>query len=744
MSGMMMVSRAGTPHAADSVLQQSRASVAFAPSPVMEADTSEEAASVTMPAAVSPLKRAQLEAVVDLQLVLPDGPAAATPAADAHPTSSSLAGGDPEASPLHSSAALSPPTATAAARPDPPSRPVMRGLLADVIDEMTVLPRQQVAEVVKGIEITPGLMVNRPTNGLDEDAFGRRTGRAPPPFGAALPGQPPPYEEEGDADRPSRREGEKAEPQPTQAERELAAQATRVEEAQARLAEGLQRLDSFQAQAQATATRLEGLTKEAQERRGQSESVVQQALQEHAELVRQQLAAAAQHAASLQTGVATLQNQLADLALRDSRREAAGAAAATAAAAPAPEDPPGMAALLEGVRRLESQMDRQVSELQRQQLALSEERVATRVAELTGTRRAERADSEPSGDRPAQPAVQVIPIAPIIMAAPPPPPPPRPASPPRTAPVLAAVAAPPLPTAQRVVRRRAETGIQTSARADERKTEKEHKAHEEKVARFTDYLLHGVPGGRRHPEGFSTPPFRAPQPPQAAELLLAMLRPPGSTAGDSSAASGTQASLEASRSSGELPSSASSTMQESHRAAGRSYFTPRTFSEGELVGIAEASPGELSGRSSPGEVYSHVVRPGLPLQTASSLGSSEEPGEVLWMVPDSPGELASSEFGVRAPAAAAPPPIPVGSEGEAASTSEVEALAALNSMLSEGEAASTGEDTSAWLGSGLRRGSQASMLLAGSDGEGGASEVAIRSMGEASASRSSGEASASA
>ncbi|CAE7610599.1 unnamed protein product, partial [Symbiodinium sp. CCMP2456] len=92
--------------------------------------------------------------------------------------------------------------------PSPPVRPVIRGLISDVIDEMRAPPSyQDPAEVSGGVELSPllaslpprrqsaaqGQGLFRPSGPapLDEDALGRRIGRKPPPYEVA---PPPPYD----------------------------------------------------------------------------------------------------------------------------------------------------------------------------------------------------------------------------------------------------------------------------------------------------------------------------------------------------------------------------------------------------------------------------------------------------------------------------------------------------------------------------------------------------------------------
>eukprot|EP00439_Symbiodinium_sp_Y106_P052746 s256_g7.t1 len=92
--------------------------------------------------------------------------------------------------------------------PSPPVRPVIRGLISDVIDEMRAPPSyQDPAEVSGGVELSPLLaslpprrQSAAPVQGLfrpsgpaplDEDVFGRRIGQKPPPYEVA---PPPPYD----------------------------------------------------------------------------------------------------------------------------------------------------------------------------------------------------------------------------------------------------------------------------------------------------------------------------------------------------------------------------------------------------------------------------------------------------------------------------------------------------------------------------------------------------------------------
>ncbi|CAK0843271.1 unnamed protein product, partial [Prorocentrum cordatum] len=656
LSGALLASRTGTPRAAtwESLAQ---GSAALAPSPAghrtartVEAEVSpcSAAAPVQIEAEAVEPQRALLEAVVDLQLVVPGSLPAPAPAA-----------------PVAVGPLTGPCLASESALRAPPSRPMLRGLIADVIDEMTAFSCRPPAEVVGGVEITPGISTGGPTrrperrSSLDEDASGRPVVRPPPPYDADIPGLPPPYDDERLAahrstpiatsqwvlsqpslvqQKVSTREAQLQTSQLEMSTREAQLQTSQLEMSTREAQLQTSQLEVSTREAQLQTSQLEVPLTEAQVQTSQldassthaltgrvgsatgdqgegseKERPVEAALRQHAEAVHQQLAAAAQHTASLQTSVATLQAQLADLALRGSRAEAAAVA----------EGPPPAAAMLEGVRRLELQMvqmmERQGSEL-RQLLVQSGERAAAATA-------AAAAAAPAAGG--SAPTVHVLPI--LHVQAPPQPPPAPPDPPAQMAPAV-----PTLPAAQYEVRRSLAAGTQTSIIEESVWPEGSARPDsllDAKVSRFTEYLLHGAPGRPHRTDGsFETPVSGMPQPGTTADMLLRMLRPVATSAARSTPSlPHAFTSTEASASLGEVSGSSWEATSGEVPSEGS---VSQSASLGQAASLAASSLGEIAGAaSSLGEVAGAASSLGEVAGAASSLdevpGAASSLGEVL-------------------------------------------------------------------------------------------------------------------
>lgn len=313
------------------------------------------------------LAKAQLIDVIDLQLVLPQ-PSRRQPKrkASAPPPAQEPVAPPTEPKPTEPVAAAEPPVSGVEepvplpARA-PPLRPVIRGLIADVITEM--LPSEP-AEVEGGVELhLRGLRPPPPPRHqraapLDEDTMGQRLGVLPPSYEE---GPPPPYE----------------------APQEVAKvdQLAWVKDAQKRLQEATDRQAHALAEVQAQAEALRAA-------RGQIES---QADAQRAELLR---------------AMEEIQRRLAE-ALAQQGQMAEELKRTGQGAPPPPGTSPDI--LVESLRQMQARLDQQALESSRALTAQTEERVVhfAMLAELQQQL------------RPRQPVLQVVP-----MPAPPPPPPP--------------------------------------------------------------------------------------------------------------------------------------------------------------------------------------------------------------------------------------------------------------------------------------------------------------------------------
>lgn len=411
--------------------------------------------------ATPPPPKARLTSVMDLQLVLPE--AAGMGVSIDEDLQPAYKAQSIVQTPVAASASLAhsetPPKSTQHA---PFVRPVLRGLIADVINEEMRAPELKPADVSCGIEVTPPFAAwrhRRPKAApIDEDIFGNRIGKPPPPYEDA---PPPPYQVAQDTG-------------PKKKDNLLEAQIQALSQVQAQAQAQVQSLAVAQAQVQAHRDEALQLAREVQQHAGDA----QRRLAETAE----------QQAASLQRGAVELQQQLADMVRQELRRDSAGTEqqlavamqqsaasvqAALLAATPRAETIPmtDMQNMLDGLRRLESRFEQQWTQAMRAQNA-------ERSAHMEALRSLQR----------PPPSVQAI--VPL---------PPQQPQPPQvvTADVAAQVSLeeeiPPVEVAD--VEAQASLGPSQE--------------HEARVARFTEYLLHGPQGQREPPRGGLAPPLTA-------------------------------------------------------------------------------------------------------------------------------------------------------------------------------------------------------------------------------------------
>lgn len=298
--------------------------------------------------------------------------------------------------------------------------------------------------------------------------------------------------------------------------------------------------------------------------------------------------------------------------------------------------------VLENLRRLEMQMDRQTIESARNLVAQNEERTAhlAALAELQRPLPPQPQQIFLAVPRP-RPAPNPPPCA--APALPPPPPPstlagepPAMVPVPAAAPAVASVSPPPsLPLAPSAPVSKAEAQVQTAVTKP---------AQHDRAARFAEYLLHGPPGEVRRAEGLTSPRFSWPplqlQRPKVHQMApkCPIFSSSGSTTQElSSSSSGIGSGL----SPGELRS-----------LGGPGWGSPgEVQSPGELQqGRIPESPGETIEPSEPGEIASAgaaedprwVVAAHVPLLPTERA----EPGEVPSPgTPVSAGEASEGEAG---------------------------------------------------------------------------------------------------
>jgi len=555
--------------------------------------------------------KARLAEVLDLQLLLPEmqGSEMTMEVASAPAPELSSAAGRPDQAVGSWALPAGGPSTLAASPPgrqQSPHRPVIRGLIADVIEEMSV-PAYEPAEVSGGRElgalfapqrsslaVSVSAQLGRRRAGaapLDEDALGRRLGVPPPAYEV---GPPPPYE----GPTPPTR-AEEAELRRLHAEK-LKAQEQAVAAAQAAAKDQVQQLLEAQAllQTQAQAHRDEALE-------------LVRSMQRQAAEAQQRLAEAAERqAAALQSAAADLQERLAEAAIRElGRRDEGGLSrGAPGPEAARPEITHLLASMQDSVRRVEVQLERQMLESTRGLAAQSEERAAY-LASLSDMNRG---------------PMQVVPMSmqqPAPVAPPPaPPPPPETAKVPAQA-MLDAVA----------------------------QTVTDHRLREATVARFKDYLLRGPPGERPPPEGLSLPRYAWPQV-VGEEALLVISLPASPPATSSYFYSEEASSPPPGRFSSELLLSPGEVLLPAWRGPLRIALSP-----GEDLSTGEAWPTEAAPES---PMSSRTVVSLAPPAASSPLGGSpirgdgrhtglgDSPGELDGFAgPGSDGEVSSGEAG---------------------------------------------------------------------------------------------------
>lgn len=188
----------------------------------------------------------------------------------------------------------------------------LRGLILDVIDEMSKpTAYQEPAEVVGGSELAPLFTSEaRRSMPLDEDTYGRRLGRIPPPYEV---GPPPPYDGLGpavtEAEEQLRKTLQKKQEQLESKEKALAASQAEAQAQVKHLADLQQKVqEQSLALAQAQAT----LQAQVHSQREETNHLIQ-TVQQHSEAAQHSLAEAAQR------GLHEMQERLAaGLASRDS------------------------------------------------------------------------------------------------------------------------------------------------------------------------------------------------------------------------------------------------------------------------------------------------------------------------------------------------------------------------------------------------------------------------------------------
>jgi hypothetical protein len=413
--------------------------------------------------------RARLASVTDLQLVLPEVlPVPSECDKDEFPLSASPA--------EHPATQSSPPHAHRG--PSPIVRPVIRSLIADVIDEMNA-PENKPAHVTGGLEITlpsSAWRHRKPTPcALDEDIIGRRLGVNPPPYEDAAP---PPYEDSGRATSASQSsEGW------MRAQKLLEAQTQSLAQAQAQVQTQMQMLAMAQTQAQGQRDEALQLARAVQQQAHDAQqriaaTVEQQtvAMQRNAQEVQQQLAESVRQV--LERDTASVEQQLA-FAVQQSVTAAQAALAGTLPRTPPQQlphtsqvDGQVLPALLDSLQRLEVNFQQQLSHVMRVQ---AEER-NTHLSVLRSMQQAPR-------------TVQaIVPLAP-----------PQAPAPSHVAPAAATADA----AAQVSLESPRAEIVDGEAQACFGPSEE----HEARVARFTDYLLHGPTGHREPPRGGLAPPL---------------------------------------------------------------------------------------------------------------------------------------------------------------------------------------------------------------------------------------------
>eukprot|EP00931_Biecheleriopsis_adriatica_P049162 TRINITY_DN28426_c0_g1_i1.p1 TRINITY_DN28426_c0_g1~~TRINITY_DN28426_c0_g1_i1.p1 ORF type:complete len:960 (-),score=162.85 TRINITY_DN28426_c0_g1_i1:46-2679(-) len=608
---------------------------------------------------MSAAPKARLADVVDLQLLLPEShaqveeqkPHATRPeAACARSIASSR---DEAAAPdIRGDPALPQVQEAPPARPSPPLRPVIRGLIADVIEELSAPPPYQApAQVSGGVELAPlfgsvaprtiGAAPRRGPAPLDEDALGRRLRVPPPPY---EDGPPPAYEGPGPSALAAQEERQK---QWQKRQEVLQAKEKALNDAQTEARVRLKQLEDAQKQAQQQAQALVQAQTLVQ---GQGQSFrdeatqLLRAVQQHADDAQKRLTEAAERQAeAMQRASLELQERLAQAVNKELSRKDSGASAPvpvpTPAAAPAlsPELGLALSAVQDSIRRFEDQLERQTLETARAMSMQSEERAAF-LAALADQHRA-----------PLQVMPLAIPQQQALRPATPRQPTPRPATPRAES----GTKGEQVPAAEP---EHSETAVQTAPEHDEL----DMAARQAKIARFTDYLLQGPPGERPPPEGLGQPQYAWPQPAGTEALLALALRSHLPSRGPQSEPPGSSSSVAEASFCSELVTSSPGIAAESSAEdlASPARWRPPMGSPGELPspgsprhGEADgwtsspgacAAPTQLTFLSSPGEVHSGSGK----LADAYSLGemSGSLPTSRAWGGLSSPASPASASL----------------------------------------------------------------------------------------------------
>lgn len=469
--------------------------------------------------------------------------------------------------------------------PSPPVRPVIRGLISDVIDEMRAPPSyQDPAEVSGGVELSPLLaslpprrQSAAPVQGLfrpsgpaplDEDVFGRRIGQKPPPYEVA---PPPPY----DGVNP--------------------------------VEEGLREISQRKVELQAREKALEDSRVELRTQVAQLAEAQQQAHAQSALFAQAQAAIQSQAGGSFETQASAILQTMAKSAEDAARRsaeslEASHQVAAAAASAPLAPPPPPQAASSELTSALTSLRDR----LERVEAAFAES-VRAAAAQVEERKLLMAALAEQ----------QRAPLQMVPLCAPQPP-----APPPPVRPALVDVAT--------------QSALEPGSAKDQ---------HEARVSRFTDFLLNGRSGPIAAPPPAPMPVASARDLAAQARLATGLRRREVQETTPLETSQGSSSTSQF-RSPGELPTSSDATREAPLRPAKTARVRAQMWpsSPGQLASSEPSSPGEVVGGSEPGEVPPFA---GAASVGEVSVGELEPPapGQGPWADLDhrSSGEVSSFE-----------------------------------------------------------------------------------------------------
>lgn len=534
-----------------------------------------------------PPPKARLLEVFDLKLLLPSAMARRTAAAAAVTETAEedlIVPAEPQGStapPARRNAA--PPEEVFATRgPSPPVRPVIRGLIADVIDEMRAPPSyQDPAEVSGGVELSPllaslpprrqsaaqdqGLFQPSGPAPLDEDTFGRRIGRKPPPYEVA---PPPPYDGVNPVEEGLREIGQR--------KAELQAREKALED-----------------------SRLELKTQVAQLAEAQQQAHAQSALFAQAQAAIQSQGGGSSFETQASAILQTMAKSAEDAARRSAESlEASRQVAEAAASAPIAPPPPPQAASPELTSALTSLRDR----LERVEAAFAES-VRAAAAQVEERKLLMAALAE--GQR--------APLQMVPLCAPQPPAPPPPARP-------------------------ASVDVATQSAAEPGPAKDQHEA---RVSRFTDFLLNGRSGPIAAPPPAPVPVASARDLAAQARLATGLRRRREVQEATPLETSQGSSSTSQFRSPGELPTSSDATREAPTRPA-KAQMWPS--SPGQLPSSEPSSPGEVVGGSEPGEVPAFAGAASVGEVSVGEL-EPPGPGQGPWAHLDqrSSGEVSSFE-----------------------------------------------------------------------------------------------------